>query len=284
MSDIAASRPSVREFAPESPRADTNSQDSFAPYRLGDNREQASSSVAPDARERQQDNTGLPNLTLTESDIGSIRLPRRDSARSYRDFIPARGTAANPTVGFETATAESQALLRHFDLIPGKTNPDYIDSRALQNYLQTNTQISADDRRNLTSAASHINRIQQSSDDEWGQERSGISRRDAQLYPGQERDFERRYTTLAYAKDNFDDMAGPDGRITSPSLRSYELRRVAQGASRDELSIIGDIRRQNLVLGPNRLWYPLGRASLDTILAPRVLVDNQQRNYVDLLH
>lgn len=284
MSDIAASRASVRDLTTESPSADASAQDSFAPYRLGGNREQTSVSVPLDATDRQQTTPGLPDLTLTNSDISSVRMQPRDTARSYRDFVPARGTAANPTVGFETASAESQALLRHFDLIPGKANPNFIDARALQNYLQTNTEISAEDRRNLASAASHMDRIQQSSDDEWGRETSGISRRDAQLYPSQEAEFERRYTALAYARENFDEMAGPDGKITIPSLRSFELRRRSQGASRDELSIINDIRRNNQYLGPTRHWYPLERASLDTMLRPRGTVDNQQRNYADLLH
>ncbi|MDQ5968076.1 MAG: hypothetical protein QG625_4233 [Cyanobacteriota bacterium erpe_2018_sw_39hr_WHONDRS-SW48-000098_B_bin.30] len=62
------------------------------------------------------------------------------------------------------------------------------------------------------------------------------------------------------------------------------MRRAANGASRDELGLIGDIRRNNLVVGPNRYWVPLTTATLDSRFRPNSAVDTPSRNVANLAH
>ncbi|MBK9773514.1 MAG: LysM peptidoglycan-binding domain-containing protein [Candidatus Obscuribacter sp.] len=137
------------------------------------------------------------------------------------NFTPPNGSKENPTVGAEVAAKEAETLLRHFDQIPGKADPAYVDATALNNYLKSNTNLSEDDKRWLTSAASHLGRIQKSSNDEWGRETSGATRADLEAYPRQEKSFEEQYTARNYIKTNFDNMAGADGILNISELRAW---------------------------------------------------------------
>lgn len=215
----------------------------------------------------------LPRLFLeSPTDSNSERDPV-ESRRTYREFIPPRGTAANPTIDTAIAMRESEALRKHFDLIPGKANRRFIDGPALQNYLNTNNQLSEDDRKYLGSALSHLNRIQRSWQEELFRENSGISRSDIYMYPAQEYELQKEFTLLALAKERFPQMAGSDGTLSLRQLKDYTERRSTQGASEAELYILNKIAKQ--LNNKGMAWNGGGRdqRAINKLLEPMTMVD-----------
>lgn len=192
------------------------------------------------------------------------------------NFTPTNGSKENPTIGAEVAAKEAETLLRHFDQIPGKADPAYVDAAALNNYIKDNTNLSDEDKRWLTSAASHLGRIQKSCNDEWGRETSGATRADLQAYPRQEKSFEEQYTARNYIKTHFDNMAGADGILNIAELRAWAQKRASESATPKELKVIADaeqLMKDNHV-SINYRGVPKNRVDIN--LLPRV-VENGSR-------
>lgn len=278
MSRLTTVEAEQKEAPTQSELVNTIQPDKFAPYQLADIAMQSSGIADNDSLKARK---LLPEVELTQNRPALAPSRARMNAMSYEDFVPPLGTPANPTIGADASEKEADALLRHFNLIPNKVNSRYIDARALENYIRTNDNLTPEDRLHLTNASSHFNRIQQSSNDEWGRETSGITLKDIDLYPDQEYGFEYQFTKLAYAKNNFSDLAGPDGVISVNSLRTYGHRRIAEGAGRDEIALIAGIDRDMRVPGFAMLHDTLTRANIDARLRPAVMLNGRIYNYED---
>jgi len=265
MSDILTTQLVAKDSVTTVKAGDTTSQDTLADYRMSGANQQSAPGSRTETNTREV-NAPYPDLIIIDNEVPVVTPGRTNT---FRDFLPPRGTPENPTVGLEAATREAGALSRHFDLIPGKVNANFIDQRALDNYLRTNNDISPNDRRLLTDVMSHFDSVQQSYRDERGRESSGISRNDISYFGQQEVNLEYQYAMLAYTRQHFDQMAGPDGKITSNSLRRYGHRRIAEGASRDEIEMLDnmDSRMAMNVLQPTGVR--LTRTSVESFLKPQ---------------
>lgn len=226
--------------------------------------------------ETPQEPAKQPEVTPTPTEVEKPKPVETPVQAPVENFTPPNGSKENPTIGGEVAAKEAETLLRHFDQIPGKADPAYIDAAALNNYIKDNTNLSEEDKRWLTSAASHLGRIQKSSNDEWGRETSGATRADLQAYPRQEKSFEEQYTARNYIKTHFDSMAGADGILNIAELRAWAQKRASENATPKELKVIADaeqLMKDNHV-SINYRGVPKNRVDIN--LLPRV-VENGSR-------